>query len=44
MIGCYAVISVLWGRVILREKLTKKHYMCIALALVGIALLGWFNE
>jgi drug/metabolite transporter (DMT)-like permease len=43
MIGCYAVISVLWGRLILKEKLTPKHYLCIAMAVVGIALLGWFN-
>ena len=44
MIGCYAVISVLWGRLILKEKLTAKHYLCIAMALTGIALLGIFNE
>lgn len=44
MIGCYAVISVLWGRLILKEKLSAKHYVCIAMALAGIALLGWFNE
>lgn len=44
MIGCYAVISVLWGRLILKEKLSVKHYICIAMALVGIALLGWFGE
>ena len=43
MIGCYAVISVLWGRLILKEKLSAKHYLCIAMAIAGIALLGWFN-
>lgn len=40
MIGSYAVISVLWARLILKEKLSFKHYICIAMALTGIVLLG----
>lgn len=43
MIGCYAVVSVLWARLLLKERLSGAHYVCIGLALVGIALLGWFG-
>ena len=40
IISAYCVGSVLWGRIFLREKLSKKHYLNIALVLAGIVILG----
>lgn len=40
MISSYCVVSVLWARLFLREKLTWKHYAVIAVTAVGIAILG----
>ena len=43
IISSYCVASVLWSRIFLREKLSKKHYAMIALVVVGIAVLGFFD-
>lgn len=40
MISSYCVVSVLWARLLLKEKLTPKHYAVIAVTAVGIAILG----
>lgn len=40
IISSYCVASMLWGRIFLKEKLSKKHYMSIGLVLVGIVIMG----
>ncbi|MEG0877878.1 MAG: EamA family transporter [Oscillospiraceae bacterium] len=39
-IASYSIFSVILSRVFLKEKLSKKHYVVIAIVLVGIAILG----
>ncbi len=43
IISAYCAVSVLWGRIFLREKLSWKHYLMIALVFVGIVVLGIFD-
>ena len=38
IISSYCVASVLWSRLFLKEKLSWKHYLCIALAVIGSAI------
>ncbi len=40
MISSYCVASVLWGRLFLKEKLSAKHYLSIALVIAGIVIMG----
>lgn len=40
MISSYCVVSVLWSRIFLKEKLSWKHYLTIFLTILGIALLA----
>ena len=40
IISSYCVASVLWSRLFLKEKLSGKHYVCIALVVVGIVIMG----
>ena len=40
IISSYCVASVLWSRLFLKEKLSGKHYGCIALVVAGIVILG----
>lgn len=40
IISCYCLVSVLWSRIFLKEKLSWKHYAAIAVAAVGIAIMG----
>ena len=40
IISCYCLVSVLWARIFLKEKLSKKHYIAIAIAAVGIVVMG----
>ena len=40
MISSYCVASLLWSRIFLREKLSKAQYAVIAIAAVGIVILG----
>ena len=40
IISSYCVASVLWSRIFLKEKLSKKHYACIALVIFGIVIMG----
>lgn len=43
IVSAYCAVSVLWGRIFLKEKLSVKHYICIALTVAGIAILGFFD-
>lgn len=43
MIASYSIVSVLLGRLMLKEKLTLKQYLCIALVMAGIFILGFFE-
>ncbi len=40
IISAYCAVSVLWGRIFLKEKLSWKHYAAIACAFAGIVMLG----
>ncbi len=44
MISAYCVVSVIWSRIFLKEKLSWKHYIAVGLTLVGIILLGIFSS
>lgn len=43
IISSYCALSVLWGRLFLKEKLSWKHYVCIVLTVVGIAVIGFYD-
>ena len=43
IISSYCVASVLWSRLFLKEKLSWKHYACIATTVVGIVIMGVFD-
>ena len=40
MIACYCIVSVILGRIVLKEKLKPSQYACVITVIVGIALLG----
>lgn len=40
IISSYCAASVLWSRIFLKEKLSAKHYMSIALVIIGIVIMG----
>ena len=40
IISSYCMASVLWSRIFLKEKLSRKHYLCIAVVIAGIVILG----
>ncbi len=40
IISAYCAISVLWSRIFLKEKMSWKHYIVIALVIAGIVILG----
>lgn len=43
IISSYCVASVLWSRLFLKEKLSWKHYTCIATTVAGIIIMGIFD-
>ncbi|MGN1081386.1 MAG: EamA family transporter [Acutalibacteraceae bacterium] len=43
IISAYCAASVLWSRIFLKEKLSFKHYLCIAVTVAGIVILGVFD-
>ncbi len=43
IISSYCVLSVVWSRIFLKEKLSYKHYIAIVLTFIGIILLGIFS-
>jgi len=40
IISSYCVVSVLWSRLLLKEKLSRRHYLCLLLVLAGIVIMG----
>lgn len=40
IVSAYCAVSVLWGRIFLREKLSKKHYLSVAVVIAGIIIMG----
>ena len=40
IISSYCVASVIWSHIFLKERLSKKHYLCIAAVVAGIIILG----
>ncbi len=40
IISAYCAISVLWSRIFLKEKMSWKHYLVIAMVIAGIVILG----
>lgn len=43
MISTYCVFSLIWARVLLKEKLSRMQYLVLAIALAGIVILGVFD-
>ena len=44
MVASYCVVSMLLSRIFLKEKLTKKEYISLALIIIGIIILGVVEE
>ena len=40
IVGSYCILSLIWSRIFLHEKLSKKHYLAIFLVIIGIIILG----
>ena len=40
MISSYCLLSVVWSRIFIKEKLSWKHYLAIGLTIAGIIILG----
>ena len=43
MVACYSIISMILSRIFLKEKLTGAQYACIAVVMIGIAVLGVYD-
>ncbi len=43
MIACYSVVSVVLGRMFLKERLSQAQYVFIALVMLGVFILGFFE-
>ena len=43
IISAYCALSLVWGRIFLKEKLSLKHYIAIAIAFIGIVILGIYD-
>ena len=43
VISAYCMVSVIWSRIFLHEKLSRNHYLAIASAIAGIIILGIFD-
>lgn len=43
IISSYCMASVLWSRLFLKEKLSWKHYVCIAVTFLGILMMGIYD-
>ena len=43
IISAYCVLSLLWSRIVIKEKLSLKHYITISITVIGIILLGIFS-
>ena len=40
IISAYCAVSVLWGRIFLKERLSARHYLSILTVLIGIVIMG----
>lgn len=43
IISSYCVVSVIWSRIFLKEKLSAKHYAAIIVTVIGIIIMGAFD-
>ena len=43
IIASYCMVSVLWSRLFLKEKLSWKHYACILVTFAGILIMGIYD-
>lgn len=43
IICSYCAVSVLWSRLFLKEKLSWRHYACIATTILGIIIMGVYD-
>ena len=43
IISAYCAASVVWSRIFLKEKMSWKHYLAIAVTVVGIVIMGIFD-
>ena len=43
IIASYCMVSVLWSRLFLKEKLSWKHYACIIVTFAGILIMGIYD-
>ena len=43
IIASYCMVSVLWSRLFLKEKLSWKHYTCILVTFAGILIMGIYE-
>ena len=43
IISAYCAVSLVWGSIFLKEKLSWKHYLALAAAFAGILILGFFD-
>lgn len=43
IISAYCMVSMIWSSLFLKEKLSWKHYACIASVAIGIVILGVFD-
>ena len=43
IIASYCMASVLWSRLVLKEKLSWKHYTCILVTFAGILIMGIYD-
>lgn len=44
VISSYSIVSLILSRIFLREKLSKFHYLAIAIVIAGVAILGFLDE
>lgn len=43
IISSYCVVSALWAAIFLKERLSWKHYICLAATLIGIVVMGIYD-
>ncbi len=43
IISSYCMVSVLWSRIFLKEKLSWRHYACIGVTFAGILIMGIYD-
>lgn len=44
LIASYSIVSVVLSHIFLKEKLSKQHYILVAIVILGIAVLGFAEE